>query len=154
MLPDASAGARRQHPVRVLVCEEHDDVRDGLRVVLGRHRALNVVASAATGAEAVDAAVRLRPDIVVMDVRLSGGRGIELCGVIRQILPATKVVMLTHYPGDRSLHDAIVAGASAYVVKATPSQRLVNAIEEVAKGRSFFDFAVATAALDRLRRRD
>src|SRR5712691_1811479 len=100
---DPASAARPRRPVRVLLCDDDEVVREGLRRLLTRHGNLEVVAEAATATQAVDAAVRVAPDVAVIDVRLSGGSGIDVCRVIRQILPATKVIMLTHYPDDEDL---------------------------------------------------
>ena len=99
-------------PLRLLVVDDHEVVRQGLVALLDRREGFQVVAEAGTAAESIEQARRFQPDIVVMDVRLPDGSGIEACREIRSELPTTKVVMLTSYPDEEAVLSAIVAGAS------------------------------------------
>ncbi len=138
--------------LRLLVVDDHEVVRQGLVALLDRRDGFQVVAEAGTVAEATDAARRFQPDIVIMDVRLPDGSGVEACREIRAELPATKVVMLTSYPDEEAVLSAIVAGASGYLLKQVRARDLVAALETVGRGESLLDPAVTEKVLERIRR--
>ncbi len=139
-------------PLTLLVVDDHEVVRQGLVALLGRRPEFHVVAEAGTAAEAVQAARRFRPDLVVMDVRLPDGSGIEACREIRAEMPETRVVILTSYPDEDAVLSAIVAGASGYLLKQVRARDLVAALEAVGRGESLLDPAVTGRVLDRIRR--
>jgi DNA-binding NarL/FixJ family response regulator len=122
-----------------MIVDDHDVVREGLRSLLNRRPGLSVIAEAATVKEAVEQAVLKRPEVVVMDVRLPDGSGVEACRDIRSELPDTKLIMLTSYADDEAIVSSIMAGASAYLLKQTRGQQLADAVEAVAKGESLLD---------------
>lgn len=138
-------------PVRVLIADDHEVVRIGLAALLDGQEGLSVVAQAASGEEAVRLTHRYRPDVVVMDIRMPNGSGIEACRAITANLPETPVVMLTSHADSEALFDAIDAGASGYVLKRVGSSELINAVRTVAAGGSLLDPAVTRSVLDRLR---
>ena len=143
----------RPTPVlRLLVVDDHEVVRQGLVALLDRREGFQVVAEAGTVAEAVDQARRHQPEIVIMDVRLPDGSGIEACREIRAEFPATRVVMLTSYPDEEAVLSAIVAGASGYLLKQIRARDLVAALEAVGRGESLLDPAVTEKVLERIRR--
>src|SRR5512143_1919612 len=139
-------------PLRLLVVDDHEVVRQGLVALLDRRQGFEVVAEAGTAAEAVEQARRFQPDIVVMDVRLPDGSGIEACREIRAERAATRVVMLTSYPDEEAVLSAIVAGASGYLLKQVRARDLVAALEAVGRGESLLDPAVTEKVLERIRR--
>jgi len=139
-------------PLRLLLVDDHEVVRQGLAALLARRPAFQVVAEAGTVAEAVAAARRFRPDIVVMDVRLPDGTGIEACRDIRAEMPETRVVMLTSYPDEEAVLAAIMAGASGYLLKQIRGRDLVEALESIGRGASLLDPAVTERVLERVRR--
>ena len=141
-----------RRPLRLLVVDDHEVVRQGLVSVLDRREGFEVVAQADTAAEAVAQARRYEPDIVVMDVRLPDGSGIEACREIRAELPATRVVMLTSYPDEQAVFSAIIAGASGYLLKQIRARDLVAALEAVGRGESLLDPVVTEKVLERVRR--
>lgn len=141
-----------QSPLRLLVVDDHEVVRQGLAALLDRRESFQVVAEAGTVADAIEQARRHRPDIVIMDVRLPDGSGIEACRAIRAEFPATRVVMLTSYPDEEAVLSAIVAGASGYLLKQIRARDLVAALETVGRGESLLDPAVTEKVLDRIRR--
>jgi two-component system, NarL family, response regulator DevR len=141
-----------QRPLRILVVDDHEVVRQGLTTLLGRRDEFEVVAEAGTVAEALAAARRFAPDLVVMDVRLPDGSGIEACRDIRSEFPAIKVVMLTSYPDEEAVLSAIMAGASGYLLKQVRARDLVAALESVGRGDSLLDPAVTERVLERVRR--
>jgi DNA-binding NarL/FixJ family response regulator len=134
------------------VVDDHEVVRQGLVALLDRRDGFQVVAEAGTVAEAIEQARRFQPDIVVMDVRLPDGSGIEACREIRSELPQTRVVMLTSYPDEEAVLSAIVAGASGYLLKQIRARDLVAALENVGRGESLLDPAVTEKVLERIRR--
>jgi DNA-binding NarL/FixJ family response regulator len=134
------------------VVDDNQVVRQGLVALLDRREGFEVVAEAGTVAEAVERAQRYEPDIVVMDVRLPDGSGIEACREIRAERPETRVVMLTSYPDEEAVLSAIVAGASGYLLKQIRARDLVAALETVGRGGSLLDPAVTEKVLDRVRR--
>ena len=140
------------HPLRLLIVDDHEIVRQGLVALLERRPEFSVVAQAGTVAEAVAAAQRFRPDLVVMDVRLPDGTGIEACREIRAEMPETRVVMLTSYPDEEAVLSAIIAGASGYLLKQVRGRDLVAALEAVGRGDSLLDPAVTERVLERVRR--
>lgn len=147
-----AAAATPRQPIRILICDDHEVVREGLRTLLAGRADLEVVAEAGTSADAIEAAARARPDIVIMDVRLPDGSGVEACRSIREILPATRVIMLTSYPDDEALYASIVAGASGYLLKQTRAGALIEAIDAVSRGRALLDPSVTARVLERVRR--
>jgi two-component system response regulator DevR len=142
----------KKPPLRVMLVDDHEIVRDGIRAMLSTQEDVVVTAEAGTVREAVDEAERTRPDVVVMDVRLADGSGIEATREIRANHPATRVLMLTSFADDEALFASIMAGASGYVLKQVKSGDLMRAIRAVGAGDSLLDPSVTNAVLDRLRR--
>ena len=140
-----------QRPLRLLVVDDHEVVRQGLVALLDRRDTFEVVAQAGSVAEAIAEANRFEPDLVIMDVRLPDGSGIEACREIRSEHPATKVVMLTSYPDEEAVLSAIIAGASGYLLKQVRGRDLVAALESVGRGDSLLDPAVTEKILQRVR---
>ncbi len=137
--------------LRIILVDDHEVVRLGIKALLARHPQFQVVAEAATAQEAIQKALEHKPDVIVMDIRLPGKSGIEATQEITQKLPATKVIMLTSYAEDDLLFDAIMAGASGYVLKQIDSAELVRALEMVGRGESLLDPAVTRKVFDRVR---
>jgi two-component system, NarL family, response regulator DevR len=142
---------RPERPLRLLVTDDHEVVRQGLVALLDRRAGFEVVAQAGTVAEAIAQAARFEPDVVVMDVRLPDGSGIEACREIRAARPETRVVMLTSYPDEEAVLSAIIAGASGYLLKQIRGRDLVSALESVGRGESLLDPAVTEKVLQRVR---
>jgi two-component system response regulator DevR len=142
----------KRPPLRVLLVDDHEVVRSGVRALLQATDDIIVTAEAGTVREAVDEADRARPDVVVMDVRLADGSGIEATREILAKHPKTAVVMLTSFADDEALFASIMAGAAGYVLKQVKGGELVRAIRTVGKGESLLDPAVTSAVLDRLRK--
>jgi DNA-binding NarL/FixJ family response regulator len=138
-------------PLRLLVVDDHEVVRQGLVALLDRRPGFQVVAEAGSVEEALAEARRHEPDLVIMDVRLPDGSGVEACRDIRAELPATRVVMLTSFPDDEAVFSAIVAGASGYLLKQIRARDLVAALEAVGRGESLLDPAVTEKVLTRVR---
>jgi len=136
---------------RVLICDDHEVVREGLRGLISRQSDMSVVGEAGTVAESIEAATRSKPDVVIMDVRLPDGSGVEACRSIREANPDIRVIMLTSYADDEALFASIIAGASGYLLKQTRGQAVVDAITAVAAGRSLLDPEVTGKVLERLR---
>ena len=139
-------------PLRVMLVDDHEIVRGGIRAMLDAQDDIVVTTEAGSVREAVDEAARTRPDVIVMDVRLSDGSGIEATREIRANRPETKVLMLTSFADDEALFSSIMAGASGYVLKQVKSGDLLRAIRAVGAGDSLLDPSVTNAVLDRLRK--
>ncbi len=136
---------------RIMIVDDHDVVREGLLALLKRREGFDIVAQAATVEEAVAEAARTTPDVIVMDVRLPDGSGIEACRSIRESRPETKVLMLTSYADEDAVFASILAGASGYILKQTRGRDLGDAIAAVARGESLLDAAVTQKVLERVR---
>jgi DNA-binding NarL/FixJ family response regulator len=141
-----------EQPIRILLVDDHEVVRQGIRALLESAGGMVVAGEAGGVGESVEIAASVRPDVVVMDVRLVDGSGIEACREIRAARPDVKVVMLTSFADDEALFASIMAGASGYVLKQVRGDELVRSIRTVAEGGSLLDPAVTGAVLDRLRR--
>ncbi|HMC05745.1 MAG TPA: response regulator transcription factor, partial [Actinomycetota bacterium] len=127
-------------------------VRSGIAAILKATDDIVVAGEAGSVREAIEEAERARPDVVVMDVRLADGSGIEATREIRAKRPATQVVMLTSFADDEALFASIMAGASGYVLKQVKGAELVRAIRTVGEGKSLLDPEITSAVLDRLRK--
>jgi DNA-binding NarL/FixJ family response regulator len=137
--------------IRILLVDDHEVIRVGLRTVLGQTQGVAVIGEAGTMAEAVQQAQRLKPDVILMDVRLPDGSGIDACREILGAMPGTRVIFLTSYADDDSVLAAVLAGAHGYVLKEIDSPALLEAIRSVAKGQSILDSHVTERALRWLR---
>ena len=137
---------------RILLVDDHEVVRLGLRALLERNPQLEVIAEAATAREAIEQVIQYAPDVVVMDIRLPGGSGIEACEEISEKYPNSKVIMLTSYAEDEMLFSAIRAGASGYVLKQIEGESLVRAIEAVGRGEALLDPAVTQRIFQEVRK--
>jgi DNA-binding NarL/FixJ family response regulator len=135
-----------------MIVDDHEVVREGLRALLRRRNELAVVGEADSVATAIAEARRAQPDVVIMDVRLPDGSGVEACREIRAERPETKVIMLTSYADDEAVFASIMAGATGYLLKQTRMQSLVDAIERAMRGESLLDPAVTQRVLERVRR--
>jgi DNA-binding NarL/FixJ family response regulator len=149
---DGTILAVSERRLRVMLVDDHEVVRSGLKSMLQAQPDISVVAEAGSVSEAVQQAAAVRPDVVVMDVRLTDGSGIEATREIRAQRPETKVLMLTSFADDEALFASIMAGASGYVLKQIRGGELVRGIRVVGSGQSLLDPSVTAAVLDRLRK--
>jgi DNA-binding NarL/FixJ family response regulator len=138
-------------PLRVLLVDDHEIVRRGLRAVLAEP-GVEIVGEAGTVEEGVAEALRLKPTVVVMDLRLPDGSGIEACREIRAQLPDAKVLILTSFADDDAVFSAVMAGAAGYVLKDLDPARLKEAVRAVGAGGSLLDPGLAATLLGRLRK--
>lgn len=137
--------------IRVLLVDDHEIVRLGLMTLINDQANMEVVGEAGTGAEALRAVERTRPDVVLMDIRLPGEGGIEAARQITARYPETKVVMLTSYANDELVVRAIRAGAVGYVLKQVGNEELLRAIQAAARGEALLDPATTSRLLARVR---
>ena len=135
-----------------MLVDDHEVVRVGLKSLLERHPQFDVVADAGSAREAIEKTDLLKPDVVVIDIRLPGTSGIEACEQIVTKHPNIKVIMLTSYAEDEMLFSAIRAGASGYVLKQIGSEDLVKALESVGRGEALLDPAVTQRVFAEVRR--
>jgi len=139
-------------PIRVLLAEDHTIVREGLRALLASQEDVTVVGEAENGQEAVERALELRPDVIVMDLSMPGLNGVDATRRIRKDLPATHVLVLSMYSTEEHVRPAIRAGAEGFLLKGSGLSGLVAAIRAVADGNAFFSPEVAKIVLDDSRR--
>ncbi|WP_042416038.1 response regulator [Streptacidiphilus anmyonensis] len=137
--------------IRVFLLDDHEVVRRGVHELLSLEPDVEVVGEAGTAAEALVRIPATRPDVAVLDVRLPDGSGVEVCREIRSQLPEVTCLMLTSFPDDEALFDAIMAGASGYVLKAIRGTDLLSAVRDVASGKSLLDPVATARVLARLR---
>ncbi|MBY5160991.1 response regulator [Salsipaludibacter albus] len=140
--------------IRVMLVDDHEIVRQGLASLLEATDDLEVVVEAGTAEEAVARAKVFEPDVVVMDVRLPDGNGVDACRDIRAHRPETRVLMLTSFSDDQALFDSIMAGAAGYVLKQVRGTELADSIRRVGRGESILDPAVTKRVLERIRNPD
>ncbi|HKN86597.1 MAG TPA: response regulator transcription factor [Nitrospiraceae bacterium] len=140
----------RTHPIRLLMVDDHEVLRLGLRTLFSEAGGFDVVGEAGTMAEAISKAGALDPDVVLMDVRLPDGSGVEACREIRTQRPQTRVLFLTSYADDDAVLATIVAGAHGFLLKEVGSDELLHAVRAVANGQSILDPAVTQRVLTRV----
>lgn len=138
-------------PVRLLIVDDHQVTRLGLRTLLGACPQFEIVGEAGSIAETMEAVARLKPDLLLLDVRLADGSGIEVCRRLQRMDLDTKVLVLTSFADDELLFDAIAAGADGYLLKEIHGDNLIQAIQDVAAGKSILDPAVTRRVMSRVR---
>lgn len=143
--------------IKLLIVDDHEVVRVGLASLLQLHQNFQVVGEAGSQDEAVEKALKLQPDVIVMDVKLSmqpnstQSSGIVACQRILEKLPRTKVIMLSSFADDLSIYESIIAGASGYILKGLDAQELIKSIEMVAEGKSLLDPNITAKVFQRMR---
>ena len=137
-------------PIRVLIVDDHHVVRLGLRSLLSHTGGFRVVGEAGSVNEAVQMAIQLTPDVVLMDIRLPDGSGVDACRKIKQENDDIRVVMLTSYSDEEAIVGAVMAGASGYLLKQADAERLTQAIRDAASGASTLDPRATGALLSQL----
>ena len=136
--------------MKILLCDDQAVIRDGMEMLLQLEKDFQVVGSAQDGFEAVELAAKKQPDLILMDLKMPGMNGIEATREIRKKYPDMKILVLTTYDDDEWVFDAIRAGASGYLLKDTPRQKIVEAIRGTMDGKSFVDQAVAGKLLNQV----
>lgn len=129
-------------PIRVMVVDDHPLVRVGIATVVDRERDLQTVGTAETANQAIESYRQLRPDVVLMDLRLQADSGVRATAAIRAEFPDARVIMISNYEGDADIHQALAAGALGYLFKTIVEEELVDAIREVAAGRQYLPHGV------------
>jgi two-component system response regulator DevR len=137
--------------IRILIVDDHAVVRIGLKTVLANATGFRVVGEAGTVNDAITLAVQARPDVVLMDVRLPDGSGVEACRRIKADNPDIRVVMLTSYQDEEAIVGSVMAGASGYLLKQADAERLIQAIRDAAAGDSSLDPRAAGTLLSQFR---
>lgn len=146
--------APESRPIRLVLVDDHKVVRLGLHTLLSGHPGLEIVGEAGTVAAAVEAVVRLQPDVVLMDVRLPDGDGFEACRQIRRSQVETRVLFLTSFAEEQIVLESIDAGGDGYLLKEIDEEHLVRAIRTVASGQSILDPAVTRRVLEHVKNSD
>ena len=134
--------------IRILIVDDSEMVRTGLRTLLGTEPAFEIAGEAANVAAGIEASARLKPDVVLLDIRLPDGSGIEACRQILKRSPDSRVLIVTSVIDETIVDDAIRAGAHGYLLKEIDGRGLVNAVRDVAAGKSILDPAITARVLD------
>lgn len=142
---------REDGKIKVFLLDDHEVVRRGVYELLSVEEDIEIVGEAGTATEALARIPAARPDVAVLDVRLPDGSGVEVCREVRSQDDSVKCLMLTSFSDDEALFDAIMAGASGYVLKAIRGNELLGAVRDVAAGRSLLDPVATARVLERLR---
>lgn len=137
--------------VRLMLVDDHEVVRLGLKSLIQRFETIDVVAEAGSEEEAISEALRTKPDVILMDIRLDGGSGIKATQKITQALKSVQVIMLTSFADQELLFEAIKAGAAGYVLKQVGTGELIRTIEAASRGESILDPALTTKLFDAMR---
>ena len=138
--------------IRILLVDDHEVVRAGLRALIGGIENMEIVGEAASVAEAVQEAARLAPQVILMDLRLPDGTGLDACREILSSAPATRVLFLTSYSDEQAIMSTVLAGAAGYLLKDIGSKALVEAIRNAAAGRPILDPRVSQPVIERMER--
>jgi two-component system response regulator DevR len=137
--------------LNILLADDHEVVRLGVRALIERHPQMKVIGEASTVQEAITLTEALAPDVVVLDIRMPGGDGLHACHEIKERRPSTKIIILTSFPDDEILIDAIACGADGYVLKQIGSDDLIRALERVGRGESLLDPALTERVFAKVR---
>jgi two-component system, NarL family, response regulator DevR len=143
----------RSKPIRLLLVDDHEVVRAGLKMILSKREDFEIVGEAATKSDALFKAARLKPDVVLLDIRLPDGNGFEACRQIQSMNMDTRILLLTAFGDDETVFEGISAGADGYLLKEIDREKLFEAITSVAAGQSVIDPALTRRVLNRLRSR-
>ena len=138
--------------LRILLVDDHEVVRVGVRALIDRQPRMEVVGEAGTVREALRQTAQLLPDVVVLDIRLPGGSGLDACRQIKASHPEIRIIVLTSFPDDEVLVDAIACGADGYVLKQIGSADLIQALERVGRGESLLDPSLTRQLFDQVRK--
>lgn len=138
-------------PIRIFLLDDHEVVRRGIADLLNAQSGFEIVGEAGTAEEARNRILAVRPDVAILDARLPDGSGIDVCRDIRAALPSTYCLILTSYDDQDAVLAAVLAGASGYVLKEVRAAGIVDAVRQVAMGRSLIDPSVTAQVMDRLR---
>ena len=139
------------NPIRLLLVDDHEVLRIGLRTLFSEADGFHVVGEAGTLSSAVTEAARLKPDVVLMDVRLPDGNGVDACRAIRATRPETRVLFLTSFADDDVVLATILAGADGFLLKEVSRDHLIGAVKTVAGGQSILDPAVTQRVMARMK---
>jgi two-component system response regulator DevR len=139
-------------PIRLLLVDDHEIVRAGLKTLLEKAKDIEIVGEADTKSTALDETNRLKPDVVLLDIRLPDGNGFEACRQIRGINATTRVLFLTAFGDDDTVFESISAGGDGYLLKEMNADRLIQAIRNVAAGQSVLDPAITGRVMQRVRK--
>ncbi len=134
--------------LRILIADDHDVVRHGLRSLLESHEGWHVCAEALNGREAVDLAVKLMPDIAILDVSMLSLNGLDATRIIRKSSPKTEILIFTMHDSERLIREVLAAGAKGYLLKSDAARSVVAAVEALAAHRPYFNWKVSETILD------
>ena len=136
-----------ENKLRILIAEDHATVREGVKLLVNAQADMEVVGEAEDGDAAVSEAVRLKPDVVIMDISMPGVNGLRATKKLRKLIPTIKILILTRHSDDGYLQQLITAGANGYVLKQSAPSELINAIRVVADGKGYLDPALTNKVM-------
>lgn len=134
--------------IKIMIVDDHEVVRLGLKNLLENQPNMKIIGEADTVKSAINKASALKPDVILLDVRLPDGSGIEACKEIHTLLPKTKIIILTSFPDDDIVIDAILSGATGFVLKEIKGNSLVDSIEKVSRGESLLDPRITSKVMN------
>jgi two-component system, NarL family, response regulator len=137
-------------PIRIMLVDDHPVIRTGLALILNNEPDMTVVAQAGSGDEALTMYWQYRPDITLMDLKMSGMTGVQAVQKIRAQAPTARLIILTSYDRDEDIYQSIRAGAMGYLVKDAPSDQIIDALREVHKGRKHFPHTITEKLAERV----
>lgn len=137
-------------PIRILLADDHPSLRTGLASILNAHDNLTVVAEAGSGREALELAANTNPDVMILDLRMPDGDGIETTRLLMEKNPESRILILTTYDSEEDIFNALDAGARGYILKDTTSEEIIEAVRQVHAGNRFLPPAVAARLADRM----
>jgi DNA-binding NarL/FixJ family response regulator len=137
--------------IRILIVDDHEVVRIGIRTLLASAAGIKIIGEGSTASEALEQTAKLRPDVVLLDVRLPDGSGVEACRKIKADHPETRVVMLTSFSDEEAIVGAVMAGASGYLLKQADGERLTQSIRDATEGESSLDPRAAGTLITQFR---
>jgi DNA-binding NarL/FixJ family response regulator len=135
--------------LRVVLADDHHVMREGLRTLLERDLPCTIVGEVADGLAAVELVLRLRPDVLIVDMMMPGINGVEVVRRVQQLAPATRVVVLSMHADELYVRDALRAGATAYVLKESQASEFVQAVREASQGRRYLSHALSERMIER-----
>ena len=145
-----SPGGRKSDPIRILIADDHNVLRDGLAAIIRQERDLDVVGEVGDGRQAVEQWKKQRPDVTLMDLRMPGLDGVNAIYEIRAADPGARIIVLTTFDGDEDIYRGLRAGAKSYLLKDVRREELFQCIREVHAGRTFIPPAIAAKLAERL----
>ncbi|UOF91282.1 response regulator transcription factor [Fodinisporobacter ferrooxydans] len=140
-----------QKKITVMLVDDHEMVRMGLRSLLTMYSQIEIIAEAGNAAQCMTLAVQMKPDVILLDIRLPDKSGVEVCRMLKQQIPASRIIMLTSYDDEKFIREAFLHGANGYILKEIRGQNLIKSIESVYEGKTMLDPKIADKAFHKIK---